>query len=178
MFDSVIQVCAERMRVDDVDPARARLSRFFDARYPSQSYELELPVPEGPITRDTLAGLAQKFHEVHEHIYGHAQRHQRVMCVAVRAVLSFRLAEPHFSGVVGSGSLDDARHGERSALFDLDVGYRPTPVFERIKLPPDALVVGPAILEQADTTTLVYPGQAAKADRHGNLVIAVQGSRS
>jgi len=33
-------------------------------------------------------------------------------------------------------------------------------------------VVGPAVIEEAASTTVVYPGQRVSVDRIGNLVIA------
>jgi N-methylhydantoinase A len=46
-----------------------------------------------------------------------------------------------------------------------------TRVFDRDELNAGAVVPGPAVIEQPDTTILVYPGQRASSDRHNNLVI-------
>jgi len=39
----------------------------------------------------------------------------------------------------------------------------------------EARVVGPAVLEQPDTTVFVDPGLVAEVDRFGNLVITREG---
>jgi N-methylhydantoinase A len=44
-------------------------------------------------------------------------------------------------------------------------------VYERSRLPAGEPIAGPAIVEQADTTTVVPPGWAAVGDPAGNLVI-------
>src|SRR5207248_2515207 len=44
-------------------------------------------------------------------------------------------------------------------------------VFERESLAPRQRVDGPAIVVQADSTTLVLPGSSAEVDAHLNLVI-------
>ena len=41
-----------------------------------------------------------------------------------------------------------------------------------------AVMTGPAIVEQADTTTVVPPGHRARVDRVGNLVIQKAGQRA
>jgi len=51
--------------------------------------------------------------------------------------------------------------------------WRDTPVYAREKLPLDAEIEGPAILEQLDATTVLEPGDLARADREGNLVVEV-----
>jgi len=48
-----------------------------------------------------------------------------------------------------------------------------TPVYAREKLPLDAVLEGPAILEQMDATTVLEPGDAARSDADGNMLIEV-----
>jgi N-methylhydantoinase A len=50
-------------------------------------------------------------------------------------------------------------------------GWRDTPVWSRLELPAGAAIAGPAILEQADATTVIEPGFAARIDPLGNLIV-------
>jgi N-methylhydantoinase A len=50
-------------------------------------------------------------------------------------------------------------------------GWRETPIYDRLALPVDTSVSGPAILEQPDTTIFLEPGLTARVDRFGNLII-------
>ena len=52
-------------------------------------------------------------------------------------------------------------------------GWMETPVLARDALRAGDAIPGPAIVEQLDTTTIVEPGDTARVDRHGNLLIAV-----
>jgi N-methylhydantoinase A len=65
-----------------------------------------------------------------------------------------------------SGALADARIGERRAYFG---DYVSTTLYERTRLPLGARLVGPAIVEQDDTTTVIPPGVTALVDEVGNL---------
>jgi N-methylhydantoinase A len=38
-------------------------------------------------------------------------------------------------------------------------------------VPPGELIAGPAILEQMDTTTVVLPGQIARVQPEGNILL-------
>ena len=65
-------------------------------------------------------------------------------------------------------TLDAARTATRPVWFD---GWRETPVYWRDHLPLPARIVGPAIVEQMDTTTLVPPGVAVRVDDLYNLIL-------
>ena len=48
-----------------------------------------------------------------------------------------------------------------------------TPVYDRETFAPGMRFTGPAIIEQLDTTTVVYPGDSVTVDPSLNLIIAV-----
>ena len=47
----------------------------------------------------------------------------------------------------------------------------PTPVFWRADLADGQLIPGPAVIEQEDATTVVYPGQVARRLARGGLLV-------
>jgi N-methylhydantoinase A len=47
-----------------------------------------------------------------------------------------------------------------------------TPIYRRERLAPGARIAGPAIVEQMDATTVIEPGDRARVDSLGNLLIA------
>ena len=51
-------------------------------------------------------------------------------------------------------------------------GALDTPVYDRTRLAAGNCLQGPAVIEQFDSTTLLHPGQAARVDELGCLVIA------
>jgi N-methylhydantoinase A len=55
---------------------------------------------------------------------------------------------------------------ERRAYFG---EYVTTAIYDRARLPLGARLPGPAIVEQADTTTVIPPGVTALVDDAGNL---------
>ena len=52
--------------------------------------------------------------------------------------------------------------------------FSSTPVLARDGLAPEAVVVGPALVEEPGTTTVVPPGFRAWPDAHGNLVLEAE----
>src|SRR5262249_25381451 len=67
------------------------------------------------------------------------------------------------------GSLAAAQRGTRRVY--VDGGYVEAPVYARLDLPVGAVVPGPAILEQPDTTIFIDPGLAGSIDRFGNVIV-------
>lgn len=64
--------------------------------------------------------------------------------------------------------------GTRLVTFDGQI--HDTPVFWRDHLPLDAVITGPAIIEQMDTTILIPPGDRAEGAADGNIFIHVGGA--
>lgn len=57
----------------------------------------------------------------------------------------------------------------------VDGAFHEAGIYDRLELSVGAVVAGPAILEQPDTTILVDPGLTAHVDGFGNLIIRPQG---
>jgi N-methylhydantoinase A len=66
-------------------------------------------------------------------------------------------------------SLEAARLGERPVWFT--GGWRKTAIWSRLDLPIDAIIDGPAVLEQPDATTIIDPGLVGRIDNLGNVLI-------
>jgi N-methylhydantoinase A len=64
----------------------------------------------------------------------------------------------------------DARIGERRAYF-APAGFVATSLYDRARLPEGSRLLGPAIVEQADTTSVIPPGYVAIVETSGNLRI-------
>ena len=60
----------------------------------------------------------------------------------------------------------------RSTLFELGSRYD-TPVYERSELVAEQIIKGPAIVEQMDTTILIFPNDVGLVDGWGNLIISL-----
>ena len=60
--------------------------------------------------------------------------------------------------------------GTRDAVFR-EPSPTPTPIYRREDLARGQRIDGPAIVEQLDTTTIVFPDETLAVDRHGNLLV-------
>jgi N-methylhydantoinase A len=169
-FAELAQLGQEKMQRDRVPTAMIREWRAADLRYVGQSYELEVPLPL-TLAADSVSRAVADFHAVHQQVYGHSRPTHPVEFVNIRTVHSAPLPRPQLMPQAVSGGLEEARKGSRLAYFDEYQAYHDTPVYARSHLPVEVEFEGPAIIEQPDTTTVVYPGQHCRADAAGNLLI-------
>lgn len=72
--------------------------------------------------------------------------------------------------IMVDGHVDDAIVGRRE-LHTGDDAVALAPVYDRERLPAGASFEGPALVEEATTTTMVRAGQRAAIDRFGLLSI-------
>ncbi|MFO0987339.1 MAG: hydantoinase/oxoprolinase family protein [Alphaproteobacteria bacterium] len=68
-----------------------------------------------------------------------------------------------------ANTFDGARRGSRKLW--IDGAWSDAPVFARLDLPAGAVIAGPAVLEQPDTTIFVDPGLSARVDALGNVIL-------
>jgi N-methylhydantoinase A len=159
-----MQLAAEGFRDDAV-----RIRRSADCRYEGQSFELTVPVAEGPVDAATVAGIAAAFGREHERTYGHrAGEDEPVEIVSLRVVGAGIPDRPRVPDALrvdrrGSGG------GTRRVYFGPELGWRETPIIDRLDLASPR--EGPAIVEEYDATCVIPPGARASLDAHGNMVI-------
>ncbi len=152
---------------DGVDPARLVLRHSLDARYLGQSHELAVAYAPG----DGAAEITAAFHAAHAARYGYARPEAAVEIVTVRlaAVIPSVATSPPSRPVVGPDP-SAARIGRRKVWFD--GGFRETALYERDLLQPGNLLLGPSVIYQYDTTTVVPPGWSAVVDGRENLILS------
>ena len=158
-----------------VPAARRRLERWLDLRYVGQNFELLVAVPETTWRDGELAPLRDRFLELHERVYGFATADEPIQIVNLR-IVGRGLADPPTLPRLPRGDAAPAAAplGHRRVWVDDERGFVPCPIFDRARLLAGHRVVGRAIVEQFDATTLLLPGQEARVDEVGFLVVATQ----
>ena len=161
---------AEDMRRDRVAPERVRLRRSADMRYLGQSYELEVELT-GEVDDGAVSRLVAGFHSMHQRVYKQHNPGQQVELVNLRTVHYAPMPRPNLTPPPPGPSWEAAQQSVRSVYFRETGKYVEAPVYRRDRLPLDAPREGPFIVEQVDTTTVVFPGETARVERQGNLII-------
>jgi N-methylhydantoinase A len=113
--------------------------------------------------------IRRDFLLAHDRIYGHAAEGS-VELVNVRVVQQAP-APAGENPVALPAPQAPAEKAPRRVLFESGAAYVEARVFERAGLRCGASFTGPAIIEQADTTTVVEPGWRVEVDARSNLVL-------
>jgi N-methylhydantoinase A len=152
-----------QLELEGFEAARQRMRRSLDLRYRSQAFELNLQLGD-----ETLPAVEAAFHERHQATYGHADPTATIELVNARVsaygVVDRPAAARHEAG---GATLEAALIERRPVRFD--GAAHDCPIWERERLPSDAELQGPAIVEEFGATTVVPPGWCGTVDAHGNL---------
>ena len=155
-----------------IEPETIRTIHSADMQFLGQTHILNVPLPSSEISRAMLQELFEKAYfarfrvELPEIRANLVNLNTSVIGVRPAVDLS-RLIDP----AGRAASLDDARREVRPVWFNGE--WLRTPVYVRERLPLDAVVRGPAIIEQMDATTVLEPGDVARSDADGNILIEV-----
>jgi len=148
------------------------VDRYLDMRYVGQSYELLIPVGS-PTNKSALEDSVKRFHERHRDVYGHSAKDADVEVVNARVVAVGVVEKPKLNLVERGGSkpTEESIVEERKVFFEGAGGFVECPVFRREKLKSGNTIAGPAIIEQYDSTTVVYPRWTAEIDDYANVIL-------
>ena len=158
------------LKRDGFADARIRLERALDMRYAGQGYEITLPCDDDALHRHGIAGLRRRFDDMHQQMFGHMAPDQPVEVISYRLCGIGVVSAPPIRTYNPSGAkLSDALRAHRPVRFDGK--SLACPVYQRERLDVGLALRGPAILDQFDCTTVVYPGQTAQVDEWKNIII-------
>jgi N-methylhydantoinase A len=159
---------------EGVAPPARRLHRRVDMRYAGQNYEIAVPLPDGPVTPQTPALLAEAFAAAHQRLYGFLAEAEPVQLVTFRVEAIGLVRKAELRPLPLAGQDPDAARESMREVWLTPAGATPVPVFARDRLRPGNRISGPAVIEQMDSTTLLPPGWEAQVDAHENLVLEAQ----
>jgi N-methylhydantoinase A len=150
----------EAHRIDDV---------VLDARFVGQNFELSIALGSADPPPDT-ENIRQLFFAEHDRAYGFHNPADPVEIVNFRLLAVGRLRQPAARPAAwGRGPAPSANEA-RPAWFSSERAEQ-TPIYDRTALRPGDAIDGPAVIEQLDSTTLLFPGDRAVVDPYLNLSV-------
>jgi N-methylhydantoinase A len=156
-----------------VEVSEPNVIRSAALRYSGQNYELEVRLPDRGLDAEGWQELLSRFEAEHERQYGFALPGEAVELIHLRATAMREEKPPR----VWSFPTVGGEPGYRSVWFG-DDGPVSCAVYRREQIPPGAVLDGPAIVEDADSTAVVFAGDTVRADESGVLILQLGGSRA
>jgi N-methylhydantoinase A len=177
-FEALEREAHEVLEREQVQPRDRQMFRSLDIRYDGQEHTLSIPLANGLADSASHDELRSTFDERHQSVYGYALK-EPVEIVAYRVRAVGQLEKPRGREWTEGGEAEGALKTSRTVVHRESGGSESWDIYERERLGTDAVVRGPAIVEEPTATTLVLPGQTASIDGFGNLVVTngAKGSR-
>ncbi len=175
-FGELEELAVGQLAEDGIDPGNVVVQRIAECRYLGQGYELRVDAAAGVIDDAWAEKVRADFHDIHEREYSRRFEDSDIEIPNIR-VRGIGLTPPLRTPEIeqGDDSPDAALRHEGAAWFRVggELKEVPTRYYERAALRAGNRLLGPAIVTQYDSTTVIPPGLAAHVDRFGNIVIAI-----
>jgi N-methylhydantoinase A len=144
-----------------------RIEYAADMRYEGQGYDVTVPLETAWLEKGDADAIAAAFHVAHRAVYGHANEDAEVWMKELRAHV---IGEMPKARVVAAPdpAMGDVATTRQIRLFGRSLSAA---VHSRATLRDGEILLGPAIVNQMDTTTLVPPEWQARPVRSGALVL-------
>ena len=143
-----------------------------DLRYFGQEHAVTVPID---LAQSSIDEILDDFHDLHEKTYTFRLGETEVEFVTYRLKAQAKVPRPEIQPLSAEGrSGEAAARPPRSVNFG-EAGQHETAIYERSLLPPGFKAMGPIIVEEATSTTIVLPGQRLSVDKYGFLRITEAG---
>ncbi len=152
-----------QLRATEAPIEGVQVSHAIDMAYLGQIHAMRVPVdPSWSFER-----LTEAFNEVYRAEFGNTLKGIPVVVINVRTTVEGvrrRAAAAPAAEKAGPPPVKSRREVHFGAWHD-------TPIYAREQLLPGMRFVGPAVIEQSDTTTVIQPGMTIRVDAYSNLIV-------
>ncbi|HXQ52485.1 MAG TPA: hydantoinase/oxoprolinase family protein [Stellaceae bacterium] len=147
------------------------LQLLFDLRYVGQEFALSVPVTPAQLASSDRAAIRAAFDALHEQRFAHHAADEPVEIINLRLVARGRRAKLVMPPLPREGR---ASAKEQRQVWFTEGGPVDCPVYARDELPAGAKLVGPALVSEYGSTTVIFPGDRLAVSATGELIISVE----
>lgn len=174
LFDEMKDEGRQLLVSEGVPKSQVEYRYSLDLRYVKQYHEVEVEVTADEVAGFDLEAMAARFHPAHNALYGYSLEEQGtpVELINMRLVCIGKTDKPKFQEQPYAGE-DPSRayKKDRSVYLPLQKVFQAAPVFDGLALQYGNRIIGPAIIEQVNTTTFVAPEFNVLTDRYGSFTM-------
>jgi N-methylhydantoinase A len=159
----------DELRSDGIDDAQIVSEFEIDVRYAGQAFEVPLTITPDILARDGVDGLIARFDAEHLRLFTFNMDTPHEI-VNLRAV-ALGQAPDLPASQLPNGNGDPSAAKMRDHKLWMDGREQAAVIYDRAKLKRGDVIIGPAIVIEMDSTTLIESGCIATVDRVGNILI-------
>lgn len=162
-----------QMSRDGVSGDIADFRFYADLRYVGQEHALAIPITSASMLTEDVSHVQQLFHIEHDQRYGQAAIDENLEIVNLRLVLTAArqdtIAEQWLTEAWQL--TETADEGVRDVVYDDPQKPLRARVLWRPAMPAGMEVVGPAVIEEPNSTILIHPGDRVTVTTAGHLIV-------
>jgi N-methylhydantoinase A len=166
LFNGMKEEGKDTLESENVSDTRHRYHRTLDMRYHGQGYELNIET-ETPFTERSKNKAVLDFNIKHNEVYGYSDEDESVEIVNAKLRVIGLLDSPTMKPMKDQGEAKPRT--TRRVFYETNDEWHTVKVFDRTGIGLGS--TGPAIIEQYDSTTVVYPNWSFRPDNYGNLIL-------
>ena len=165
---------AKLLKSEEIAHNRIAYIYSLDLRYLNQYHEVNIEITLEEIQRADFVSISTRFHHKHHTLFGYALEEEKtpVELINLRMVCIGQTRKPQFQLESYNGSDPSAALKKKRPVFlPLQKKFDEVNVFDGAKLKFGNHVVGPAIIEQVNTTTFVTAEYNLLVDKFGSYTM-------
>ncbi len=154
------------------DRSKLKAQHSLDIRYRGQGYEVEVALPNDT-PEALLPRMPALFAEAYAAVFANTFPGTPIEILNWKTVLSAAAPADVGDYRLASQPVADVAP-ETRPVFAPDQGRSEAPVYNRYALQAGETFVGPAVVEERESTCVIGVGDEARVDAHGNLIVSIR----
>jgi N-methylhydantoinase A len=178
-FSDMEKTGIKLLKAEGIPQNRIEHIYALDLRYLKQYHEVNLEITSAEIQRLDLSVISAKFHRKHNALFGYSLEEEQtpVELINLRIMCIGQTLKPEFQAeALKPSDPSKAFKKTRKAFLPLQRRFEEIDVFDGDRLNFGNKVVGPAIIEQVNTTTFVTPEYNLRVDKYGSYTMYMKSS--
>lgn len=174
LFNEMEEEGIELLKSENIPEAMIELTYSLDMRYVKQYHEVNVVISKEESERADVESMAAKFHPEHNRLYGYSLEKEGtpIELINMRLTAIGKTDKPQFIEEENRGEdASRALKGGRKVYLPSKKDFDELDVYDGFKLKCGNKIVGPAIIEQVNTTTFVSPEYNVLCDRYGSYTM-------
>ena len=167
VLNDLVKECSEAL-VQQGYTEKIEVLKTLEMRYFGQNHELEIPFYDDAFTENKISSVWGSFHQAHKTRYNFDIPNETIELISIKVTALAITPKPQMPTRGSHGELPSPC--EKRMVF-FDDGKAPAAVYRREEIPVGKKFLGPALIEEDASVTVVSPDMPVLIDEYGNIVL-------
>ena len=175
-FEDLSAAARKQLAHDSLDESQAQFDFGADLRYRGQEHSITVPLPQPESLFNGDPAVRATFDALHTLRYSHSATDEIIEVVNLRLTVVVARGGESIDSFLAEPFVPEASRPEqiRKVIYDDPENPLDARIFWRPGLAPGFTLEGPAVIEEPNSTTVVFPGDVAHITEHGHIVIKIK----